>query len=123
MGVYMTVAAQLLLTGMVAAFWATCSPQVDWPDSQGVAAVLGILISNLGFHFKSILRMPSCQEVAERWPRSHIFLFMVTAFEGVMVGEVCIRYPLASVAPSLVSTVCAVAGLTLYARLTKNDFR
>merc|ERR1719498_23241 len=69
-----------------------------------------------------ICAMTCCGDVARKYPTNYIFLFVFTAFEGVLVGFVSAAYTAGSVALCFGITAAIFLCLTLYAWTTKTDF-
>merc|ERR1719428_1664396 len=70
----------------------------------------------------TICAMSCCGDVVKRYPTNYIFLFVFTAFEGVLVGFVSAMYTAKSVALCVAITAAIFVGLTIYAWKTETDF-
>merc|ERR1712061_123180 len=66
--------------------------------------------------------MACCRQVVRQYPTNYMFLFVFTAFEGVMVGFFSAMYTWQSVVLAVGITVVIFLALTAYAFFSKTDF-
>jgi len=114
--VYSLLSIQLVLTGAIAYPIYQLGPQWVAMHRQYVnAAMILSLVLVIGVSC-------CCQEVARKFPTNYMFLFAVTACEGVICGFVSAMYAAESVVLALALTAGIFLGLTVYALTTKTDF-
>merc|ERR1719469_756569 len=77
--VYFILSMQLLLTTGIAA--PLCTVSVKWLHQNMWLFYLSIAMTMI-----TICSMICCQRIARQYPTNYIFLFIFTAFEGVVVG-------------------------------------
>merc|ERR1719152_251142 len=70
----------------------------------------------------TVLAMSCCKKLVKSYPTNYIFLFVFTAFDGVLVGFVSAAYTAGSVALCFGITAAIFLCLTLYTWTTKTDF-
>merc|ERR1719414_263176 len=113
--VYGIVAAQLLLTILIAALFQTASKtwllQNNW-----------LLMASSSMTLVTICAMMCCQNLTNKYPSNYILLFVFTACEGVMVGFISAQYTWQTVILAMSMTLLVFIGLTVYAWNTKTDF-
>jgi len=81
-----------------------------------------LLYSSVAMTLITVLAMSCCGGLTRSYPTNYIFLFVFTAFEGVLVGFVSATYTAGSVALCAGITAAIFLCLTLYAWTTKRDF-
>jgi len=113
--VYSILAAQLLLTCVVAAPITTMDPR--WLQQHTWLLYMSVAVTLV-----TICAMSCCQGVARKYPLNYVLLFLFTGFEGVMVGFISAAYTWQSVVLAAGITCAIFAIMTLYAWKTKTDF-
>jgi len=113
--VYSILAAQLLLTCVVAAPITTM--ETRWLQTHS-----WLLYASAAVTLITICAISCCRGVAQRFPTNYILLFLFTGFEGVMVGFFSAAYTWQSVVLAAGVTCAIFLVMTLYAWKTKTDF-
>lgn len=115
--VYGILSAQLALTAAIAGPLVFSRAAQLWLMANlwvvGLAAATTLI---------TMLVMVCIPSTARSYPGNYIMLFLFTASEGLLVGVTASAYTVPSVIMALVMTVLIVAGLTVYACTTKDDF-
>lgn len=113
--VYGTVAAQLVLTTIIAAPIATASK--GWLHAHSALLLLSLYGS-----IATVLAMFCCQEtILKKHPINLIFLAVFTILEAVSVGFYCASYEMQSVLWCALATGVITGSLTLFSLTTKVD--
>jgi FtsH-binding integral membrane protein len=113
--VYSILAAQLLLTCVVAA-------PITTVDTRWLQNHVWLLYMSVAVTLVTICAMSCCRGVAQKYPLNYVLLFTFTGFEGVMVGFVSAAYTWQSVVLAAGITCAIFLLMTLYAWKTKTDF-
>lgn len=113
--VYAILVFQLILTAAIAAPLQVMSEQ--WLANN--SWMLGVSVDMM---LITVIVMACCSGVARSYPTNYILLFLLTAFEGVVVGFVSATYTASSVILCLGITAVVFLCLTVYAWNTKTDF-
>lgn len=113
--VYGILTTQLILTMVVAA------PFQNMPATW-IRQNVWMLYGSMAVTFITICAMTCCQSLTRSYPYNYLFLFVFTAFEGVLIGFVSAGYTAGSVAMCVGITALIFAGLTVFAWKTDRDF-
>lgn len=113
--VYTIVSVQLLITGVVAAPFASLSH--SW-----VLSNMWLLWMAYGALLVSVFAGICCGNGLKVYPYNYVLLFCITASMGVVVGLITSFYSLLSVLTAVVITSIVFFGITAYACTTKTDF-
>lgn len=113
--VYSILSVQLLLTTAVAALF-------QGMDLTWLAANRWILWGSVATAFAAVCAMTCCQGLARKFPINYLFLLVLTALEGVMVGFLSAMYTWQSVILAAGITMVIFLGLTAFAWTTSSDF-
>lgn len=121
--VYGIVAAQLLLSTIVGAYFTFYESARDWIVTSGtpllfLSAIMALILSLM------VVCVPS---VAEKYPTNYIILTFFTLFESIALGGLCAVVAKQTgggqiVLEALLCTAVIVVGLTFFAFQTKYDF-
>lgn len=116
--VYIILTCQLTFTALMVA-WV-----MNWPDAQSW------IYNNWWMFFPVIIllftvefAMICSRKLARKVPVNYLLLFLFTACETYFVVNICVYYPMADVIAAAGVTAAMVIGLTVYAFVTKTDFK
>lgn len=113
--VYGILSVQLFLTGAIA-FPIQQNP--EWVSQNEDLCRIAMFASLFAVFGVSCC----CYEMAKKFPFNYMFLFFVTACQGLIVGFICSMYTGESVLMAALMTAGIFFGLTIYAMTTKSDF-